>query len=657
MLIIACLSLCSLTLGTAGQLPDEYRASETSLDVTVGAEKVDQLLELSKNSWFQGFDESLEYATRAYQLAREIGYQEGIADAMNRIGNVHYLLSNYDEVLVNYMEAARIATRLNDHMRKGMYLNNIGLLYRDLSLHDSAAVYFHMALEEKIVHGDKNLISSTLGNLGKLYRDTDSTGRAMEYFSLQLDIAIELENYKMAAEIYRLMGETSYLDGQYEESLRYLAASLNHAKDVNDTVSIAHSYYQLARTLLSTRDFRDAAGNIRKSMELAEKISSLDLKRDNYKLFYQYYKKSGNFSRALENLTLYNGLKDSIRHINLTNRYTQLEKIFNIDQQNRRIELLQKDNQIQDLQISRHRFITRLLLVAALTLLFFIVFLIYRYTVIHRTHLLLKGKTAELEKANEKLRVSTLSLEQLNVTKNRFFSIIAHDLKNPFNALLGFSEIITTTFHELKENEIREYIGFVHQSSRNLYKLLENLLKWSATQTGTMQFLPDRFDLVSLINSEIHFLRIAASKKQIEISRDMPEDLIVNSDKLMLSSVIRNLTDNAIKFTHPGGNIHISVNVKGQQGVIVEITDSGIGIPADMQKKLFTLNGDISRKGTNKEEGGGLGLILCKEMIEKAGGIIGFESKQGKGSRFWFTLPSEKIHPFETSLTDSHHLV
>jgi signal transduction histidine kinase len=655
MLIFACLIICSMKLVTARQQPDENRnIADNNLEAAIGAGKVDQLLELSKDSWFQSFDESLDYASRAYQLAREIGYQEGIADALNRIGNVHYLLSNHDEVLNNYREAVRIATRLNDKMRKGMYLNNIGLLYRELSLFDSAEVYFHRALEEKIMHGDKNLVSSTLGNLGRLYRDSDRTDLAMSYFSRQLDIAKELENHRSAAAIYRLMGETSYIDGQYEESVKHLMASLGHAREVNDTLSLAYSFYHLARTQLETKAFRDAAGNIRKSMELAEAGSSLDLKRDNYRLFYQYYKKSGDFPRALTNLTLYNGLKDSIRHINLTNRYTQLEKIFNIDQQNRRIELLQKDNQIQDLQISRQRFITSLLLVVALTFLFFTVFLIYRYTVIHRTHLLLKGKTAELEKANEKLRVSTLSLEQLNVTKNRFFSIIAHDLKNPFNALLGFSEIISNTYHELKENEIREYIGFVHQSSSNLYKLLENLLKWSATQTGTMHFLPERFDLVSLINSEIHFLRIAASKKKIEISRDLPEELIVNSDKLMLSSVIRNLTDNAIKFTRPGGNIHISV--KCEQGVMVQITDTGIGIPADMQKKLFTLNGDISRKGTNKEEGGGLGLILCKEMIEKAGGTISFESKQGKGSRFWFTLPSEKIQPLESSLTDSHHL-
>lgn len=653
--MFACLFICCLQPGRAQQQADvTAERREISLDEAEGTSRVDLLLEMSKASWFNSFDESMDYATRGYRLASELGYREGMADAMNRIGNVHYLLNNYDEVFENYKEAVKIASELDDHRRMGIYMNNIGLLYRELALYDSAEVYFHMALEKKLIHGDKTLVSSTLGNLAILYRDLTRYEIAMEFLLQQLYIARDLGDYRETANICRHMGEISYLDEQYEESLGHLMESLHYATEISDTLSIARTHHFLARTLLATDEYLSAAGSLEKSMEIA-KSSSQNLRRDNYNLYYLYHKKSGNYQTALGYLTRYHELKDSIRTSSSTARFAQLERIFNIEQQNRRIELLQKENQIQDLQISKHGFLTKLLLTAMLVLLFFMLFVIYRYIIIHRTHQLLKDKTIELEKTNEKLRISTLSLEQLNVTKNRFFSIIAHDLKNPFNALLGFSEIITTTFQELKEEEIREYIKFIHQSSRNLYKLLENLLKWSASQTGTMHFIPEPFDLASLINSEIHFLRMAASKKQIEISRDLPDELIVNSDKLMLSSVIRNLTDNAIKFTRPGGNIRISARADNE--VIVEVSDSGIGIPADMQKKLFTLNGDISRKGTNKEEGGGLGLILCKEMIDKAGGKIGVESNPGKGSTFWFTLPAIKGYPYESSLTGYQQLV
>jgi signal transduction histidine kinase len=331
-------------------------------------------------------------------------------------------------------------------------------------------------------------------------------------------------------------------------------------------------------------------------------------------------------------------LKDSLRTRELAGQVEQLEAIFETEKQNNRIGLLMRENQIQELQINRQENLKISLIILGAILLLFTMIIAYRYRAILLTNRVMKHKLGELEETNQKLRLSELGLEQLNSTKNRFFSIIAHDLKNPFNALLGFSEMIAANFNQLKEKEIREYIGIVHQSSQNLYKLLENLLKWSAAQTGTMHYLPEQFDLISLIHSEINFFRISAGKKNIDISAKLPDELIVNSDKLLLSSVIRNLIDNAIKFTDPGGSIEITATRLNKE-VIVGVSDTGIGIPYEMQKKLFLIDGNIGRKGTEKEEGGGLGLILCKELIDKTGGSIGFESEPGKGSRFWFTLP------------------
>lgn len=610
----------------------------TMLESAEGRERVDLLLEMSKAKWYQSFDESMDYATKGYQLARELDYREGVADALNRIGNVHYLLRNYDEVLDRYKHAAEIATELNDHRRMGIYLNNIGLLYRELSLYDSAEIYLVKALETKEEYGDSALISSTLTNLGVLYRDMENFNLALECFFRQLEIYRETGNFQNLSFIHRQVGEVYYLSEQYADALEHYREAIEYATGIADTLSIARSYHHFARVMLETENFNEARESILKSLEMAKGLSEPVLKQNNYNLLYRYYKITENHKQALDYLIIYNQLRDSLRNQNSTARYSQLETIFDIEQQNRRIELLQKENEIQELQISRQNYTSNLLLALIFVLIVFKLFVVYRYSIIQKTNRLLKQKIDELLNTNEKLRLSTLTLEHLNMTKNRFFSIIAHDLKNPFNALLGFSEIISTSFHELKEDEVREYIGFVHQSSRNLYKLLENLLKWSATQTGTMRYLPEKFDLVSLINSEIHFMRMSAGKKQITLSKNLPEELLIRSDRLLISSVIRNLTDNAIKFTRPGGEVAIHAEEKDDE-VIVKVEDSGIGIPKEMQDKLFTLNGDISRKGTNMEEGGGLGLILCKELIEKADGEIGVYSKNGNGSCFWFSLP------------------
>jgi signal transduction histidine kinase len=639
-LLIAC-SLCVITplTGQPGLISEnEFDSLENKLHHLEGTEKVDLLLNLSQTMWFQSFDKSLNYAARGYQLAKELNYREGMADALNRIGNIDYLLGNYDNVFDLYSQAAEIAISMDDYRRMGTYLNNIGLLYRELARHDSAEVYLLKSLEAKEAYGDKELLISTLNNLGVLYRDISKHDLSMIYFNRQLEILEENRSINRLPLIHRQIGEVLHLQECYPESLIHFFKSLEYAQDIADNESIAQSYYYIAKSCFATEDYDDALEYLDKSIELAKTLKSQTLLRNNYHLLYGYHKQTGRYQDALEYLTLYNELKDSLQKQYSTTRYNQLERVFDIKHHNSRIDLQQKENRIQQLQIGRHENLEIFLIITVLMLVLFMLIAVYRYRQIQRTHHLLKQKISELEKTNGKLRLSALSLEQLNATKNRFFSIIAHDLKNPFNALLGFSEIITTNFNNLQKHEIREYISIVHQSSRNLFKLLENLLKWSAAQTGTMRFLPEKFDLVSLINSEILFHRISALKKQITISNNLPEELIVNSDKLLLSSVIRNLTDNAIKFTRPGGTVGISARENGRE-VIVEIDDSGIGIPEEMQKKLFKIDSDISRKGTNKEEGSGLGLILCKELLEKAGGSIGLKNKPGTGSCFWFTLP------------------
>ncbi len=638
--VITC-SLCFISplLSSQSEHPDTKTDSLLKLIPTVsGRGKVDLLLEISQSRWFISFEESMDYATRAYQLATEINYPEGKADALNRIGNVHYFLRNHSTVIDNYILALEIADSLNDYRRMGVYLNNIGLLYRELKQYDSSAVYLLRALRAKEKYGDNELISSTLNNLGHLYRDKGRYNLSLEYFVRQLDILEEIRELRNLSIVHRQTGEVFHRQKRYNEAVKHFQSSLNYASEMSDSFLIALAHHLTGKSMLAMDDPEHAIERINKSMDLAVSISSKPLIRNNYNLLYLYHKKTGSHKKAYDYLVRYSSLKDSLRNQHITDQIKQLEGIFETGKQNSRIELLQKENLIQDMQLNRQENIKISLIALLIMLLLFIMIIAYRFRTNQKTNSLLKIKIAELEKTNNKLRLSSVALQQLNATKNRFFSIIAHDLKNPFNALLGFSEMIASKFHELKEEEVREYISIVHQSSQNLHKLLENLLKWSAAQTGTMHYLPEQFDLISLIHSEISFYRLSAQRKQISISAELPDEMIVNSDKLILSSVIRNLIDNAIKFTPKGGSIDITANNKNGE-VIVKVSDTGIGIPDEMQKKLFNIDGDICRKGTNNEDGGGLGLILCKELIEKTGGRISLESETGRGSTFWFALP------------------
>lgn len=243
----------------------------------------------------------------------------------------------------------------------------------------------------------------------------------------------------------------------------------------------------------------------------------------------------------------------------------------------------------------------------------------------------------ERKQAEKALRESEVKLRELNAQKDKFFSIIAHDLKSPFNAILGFSELLTDQIIEKDYNGIDEYAMIIRQSSQRAMDLLMNLLEWSRAKTGRMQFSPENFDLADLIEENRMLFDVIAGQKDITINKVLPHDTMVFADKQMISTVLRNLISNAIKYTRQGGEINISAEKRANE-ILVSVSDNGIGIAAGRLEKLFRIDESYSTPGTNNEVGTGLGLILCKEFVENHGGKIWVESEHGKGSAFCFTI-------------------
>ena len=249
---------------------------------------------------------------------------------------------------------------------------------------------------------------------------------------------------------------------------------------------------------------------------------------------------------------------------------------------------------------------------------------------------LVELRTNELKDTVEKLKNS-------NATKDKFFSIIAHDLKGPFNSILGFSGLLDENYEKYDIQKQKHFIKIINQSVKNTLKLLENLLLWSRSQRGILDYKPEKENIYLLYTETIKFLILPAEKKSISLRNEIPEDIVVKADKNMISTVMRNLISNAIKYTHKDGEIIVkarTIKDKNKQ-LFAEITvkDNGLGILPNLQAKLFKIEENISTEGTEKEQGTGLGLILCKEFVEKHGGEIWVKSELGKGSEFVFTIP------------------
>jgi signal transduction histidine kinase len=240
-------------------------------------------------------------------------------------------------------------------------------------------------------------------------------------------------------------------------------------------------------------------------------------------------------------------------------------------------------------------------------------------------------RTHELEK-------QAAELKELNATKDKFFGIIAHDLKNPLSSLIGASELLINYVNQLDKDNILNISMLLHGSAQQGYALLENLLEWSMTQTGKLEFFTQKLILNEVIKDTIAIFHTQATNKNVDLQCKINGILEAEFDKNLISSVLRNLLSNAIKFTPKNGKVFIHA-FKTKDSIEISVKDSGIGIPEDIGNNIFRIDVKYTREGTEQEKGTGLGLLLCREFVERHGGKIWVESKLGEGSEFKFTIP------------------
>ena len=257
------------------------------------------------------------------------------------------------------------------------------------------------------------------------------------------------------------------------------------------------------------------------------------------------------------------------------------------------------------------------------------------------------------KQAEEKIKHKNEQLIQANAEKDKFFSIISHDLRGPFNGFLGLSKLLAEDLQRFTPEDIKKIAGSMRDSATNMFSLLENLLEWSRLQRGITSFKPESFLLMPMIDDIMHTVMDSANKKEIEISYEIQADLEVFADEYMLASTIRNLASNAVKFTLKGGKVTIAAKSVPGHSVEISIRDTGIGMNHEMVHDLFRLDVQTNRRGTENEPSSGLGLLLCKDFVEKHGGKLWVESEEGKGSVFYFTIPSNAEGLMKTVISNS----
>jgi signal transduction histidine kinase len=471
--------------------------------------------------------------------------------------------------------------------------NGLGEIYKSMHRPDSALINYKKA--EKL-YKKTELQAVTLSNIAGIYINyPDSMKRAVTYLEQSWAIFRKLGMFQHEAEFKQAIGIILFKQGKYEPAITALKSSI----EINDKFK---------------RGFK--------------------IKTTCYNLLSKVYEKTGDYQTALKHMKLYIQYADSMAQKEKYDRISNLGKLYETEKKENQIARLQARQELTLIQLRKNKQLKQLGITTAMLLLLLVFFMGLKYLDKIKLNRILEGKNRLIEKSEQELRL-------LNASKNKFFSIIAHDLKNPLHNILGYSYLLNKDYHRFNEDERRKFAFDIHQSTNNIFRLLQNLLEWSRSQTGNLNFSPAVVEYQRVLDNSLSVLRSLADQKNIEIKTGNDPDLKLFADPLMIETVLRNLINNAIKFTPEGGQIEVSAKVVDGQ-VLISVSDTGIGISEEETQNLFRIDSKVKRKGTNNEDGSGLGLILCHEFVDKHSGKIWVESSPGKGSKFIFNIPVAK---------------
>lgn len=603
--------------------------------------RIDLFLELAQLFWQRSFDSSLMFATHALTLSEKTDDKVRIGNSLNMTGNAYYMLSDFTSSMDYYQRALTIRQELEDSNDIARTLNNIGAVHVKTRNFETALDYFEKALTIYSGFGKDEIMIILNNNIGGLYLEQKEYEKALKYTQEAYEIAREINDENRIIFALNNLGEISGSLERYDQALEFFTEARKIGESQNDLNSLATILLNTGNIYIKKGQPEKSLMFFEKSLEYAEAVNSISVKRDVYKNLHAIYSERNNAKKAHDFFKLYNEANDSLNSQESRLKIKELELKYSAESFKNQIELLKRDNEIKNLKLNRLRIgIISLVIILSLSGIIWII-ISKRNKLKKETNELLTQKNQELEATLRRLKESELNLKELNATKDRFFSIIGHDLRNPLNALLGFSELISGNTRHYTLEEIRKYNKIINDSARNMHQLIENLLDWSRSQAGNIDFSPKHINLLPVIKDIQNIFNIQISKKNISVRSNIPDNLNVFADKNLLSTILRNLISNAIKFTPPGGHITISAQ-KSDGSVDISVSDTGIGMTRDQIDNLFHLDTNLIKTGTSEEKGTGLGLILCKEFVDVHKGTLRIESEPDNGSIFTFSLPDKK---------------
>ncbi|MBI0398865.1 ATP-binding protein [Cyclobacterium marinum] len=626
------------------------KSLKASEQISYTAGKVDAYRNIGAYHNLKGeYTQALSYFKEGLSLAEKEEYWLGLANIYNSMGLNDYERGNYSDAVTHYLQALKIKEKHLSKLEQSKTLNNLGLVFMDFGDIEKALAYHTRALKIREAYNDQTGIASSRINIALIYKERGELEEAMSQFEATLELGLKMNNRQLISVSYFNIGELFLLRGANENAYRNFEKAYFVDKEREDLVGIGFDLLGMGEAQLNMNQLHKAKQNIQESLEI---FVESDIKSNidkSHLLLSKVFEKMNDNAQALHHFKLHKLYQDSIVNLETNKQIQEISAKYEFDK--KETELLQQQKEkdlLNEKRIAQN--IRNGVSIILIILLIAFILAIRSIKVQTKAKALVTKQRNEYEKLNKRLLLQkkenekiTKQLFQVNETKDKIFSIVGHDLKSPVTSLKGLMQYV------VDENLDRKEFLLVSKQLRNeveqVHFTLVNLLNWAKGQMRGIVTDPTTISMHQLVEQNISLNEPISKNKNIEIVDELEENTICYADKDQISLALRNVLNNAIKFTPKGGKIIISSKKAARQGFWeISIQDNGIGMSDEILKNLFSKElGGKQQYGTEGEKGTGLGLQLTKDFIIKNGGEIKVSSKPNNGTTFTFTIPSAYV--------------
>lgn len=579
------------------------------------------------------YKEALKYDLEALRLYKQMNYGAGVTLALNSIGEDYYDLDLFSDAYDYYQQSLRKAQEINDKLYIAIATYNLGRVLKSMGQLEKAREYIENSMKLSSVIDDHEGLAYSGHDIGEILIMEGQYEKALTELQKALDLSIKLETTVLIPQILNKLAIAYENLGEFDKSLDYHNQALKRYEELNNKSGIAETYLGLGIARMKMGEYDKAGEFFNASLKISKGMNNNELIIKAYEEMSNLYERKGEYQQSLKYYKMFKAMEDSVFSEKQKEQFAQIQIKYETANKDMEIALLNQKEEQQKAQLKNEEFFRNILVVI---LAFTAVLLVTLY----RSSVRRKKINDLLVVHQKEMEEQSRELAGLLEMKDKFFSIVSHDVRSPIHALVGILEMLDEG--NLTQEELRQLTQSLKIRLDNTRKLLDNLLDWALVQMNEITIQEEPLELKDLVEQNLTFFR-EINDKNIQFINHVDEDTSVLADKNMLDLIIRNLVANSIKFTREGGFVDISAKDKDNDTLVVSIKDNGIGMNEEQKSQLFNTTVLYTTKGTANEKGTGLGLKLCKEFVERMGGDIWVESKEGEGSTFKFTIKKEPV--------------